>query len=94
MQMDRQYGNISGRISARGSIGGGTVSGREISGTVEKPEIVKPPPYEGDYEVVPIYEDIDLETKEKYMEENVKVNAIPVHEVSNPQGGVTVTIGG
>ena len=38
--MDRQYGNISGRISARGSIGGGTVSGRELSGTVEKPETV------------------------------------------------------
>lgn len=92
--MDRQYGNISGRISVRGSIGGGAVQGRELSGIVEKPEIVKPPPYDGPYEVVPIYEDIDLETKEKYMENNVKVHAIPVHEVSNPQGGVTVTIGG
>ena len=41
MLMDRQYGNISGRISARGSIGGGMVSGRELSGTVDKPTAVQ-----------------------------------------------------
>ena len=34
-----------------------------------------------------------LETNGKLMRDNVKVNTIPVYNVSNPYGGRTITIG-
>ena len=50
--------------------------------------------FEGPYEVVPkFYYDQVLETIGKLMVDNVNVNAIQIHEVSNQAGGKTVTIG-
>lgn len=49
--------------------------------------------YAGDYNVIPKVEEQTLETKDKTMTDNIFVAAIPYHEVSNPQGGITVTIG-
>lgn len=50
-------------------------------------------PYEGAYEVDPEFDPIVLGTREKWMTDDVTVNAITVSRVSNPQGGKTVTIG-
>ena len=51
-------------------------------------------PYDGPYEVdASFYYDKRLGTYGRTMTENVKVNRIPVLEVSNPQGGKTITIG-
>ena len=51
-------------------------------------------PYEGPYEVTPLaYQDIILKTKDKNMTEDVTVKEIPIAEVSNPAGGLTLTIG-
>lgn len=52
-------------------------------------------PYGGPYIAVPkLDEQIVLLTKDKSMSDNVTVREIPWEEVSNPQGGITVTIGG
>ena len=57
--------------------------------------VVPVDPYEGPYVVIPkLDEQIVLLTKDKSMSDNVTVREIPWEEVSNPQGGITVTIGG
>ena len=51
-------------------------------------------PYTGDYIVDPDFATQMLETKEKYMLDDVTVNPIEVARVSNPAGGRTIYIGG
>lgn len=51
------------------------------------------PYYEGDYVVEPRKVSQKLETAKKSMHNDVTVNSIFYEEVSNPQGGNTVTIG-
>lgn len=52
------------------------------------------PEYEGEYTVIPSTDsDIILETANKLLDENVKVNKIPYSEVSNNSGGKTASIG-
>nr|DAJ71669.1 MAG TPA: hypothetical protein [Caudoviricetes sp.] len=50
--------------------------------------------YEGAYEVTPrVNGPVVLPTKDKRMNDDVTVNAIPVSETDNEAGGVTLTIG-
>lgn len=49
--------------------------------------------YEGDYAVIPKKIEQELYTKNKMMKDNVTVQKIPYHEVSN-ETGITVVIGG
>lgn len=52
-------------------------------------------PYEGPYLVVPsAHDEIILETKDRYMEDDVKVLKIPYYETSNLSDGYTAYIGG
>lgn len=50
--------------------------------------------YGGDYEITPTIEGKTYPTKDKTMREDLTMKAIPFAEVSNPQGGYTVNIGG
>lgn len=50
--------------------------------------------YEGDYRVIPKFTETVLQTKDKFMKDNVSVSPIEVARVSNPSGGTTVYIGG
>ena len=50
-------------------------------------------PYVGDYAVTPKVTEQTLETENKRMAANLKVEKIPYVEVSNPSGGTTVYIG-
>ena len=50
--------------------------------------------YEGGYEVVPKATAQRLETKDKYLTDNVEIKEIPFANVTNNAGGITVTIGG
>lgn len=53
------------------------------------------PAYTGDTVIIPrIAEDQVLETAMKTVTEDITVKEIPVHIVTNPQGGNTVYIGG
>lgn len=49
--------------------------------------------YKGDYTVTPKVEKQELETRQKFLTENVKIKEIPFFEVSNTEGGQTVFIG-
>lgn len=72
---------------------GGT--GEAVRAEVSPPFMpVYPTPYEGEYTVVPTFSEQVLETAGKSMRNDVTVEEIPVHRVSNPAGGVTVSIGG
>lgn len=48
--------------------------------------------YEGSYDVTPTVDGLTMNTKEKYMKENVNVMPIPYYDVSNTSGGTTVYI--
>lgn len=51
--------------------------------------------YSGEYTATPkINEDVTLETKNKFMSDNITVVAIPVSETDNSAGGQTLKIGG
>lgn len=49
-------------------------------------------PYIGDYDVVPSVEGKTLETRGKYMQQDVTVQPIPVYSTTNAAGGLTVYI--
>ena len=50
-------------------------------------------PYTGSYEVTPMLTAQTMETKGLRMTDDVTVNPIPITGVTNPTGGLTVTIG-
>jgi hypothetical protein len=58
-------------------------------------EILKIPDetYDGEYNVTPKVDSQTLNTKEKFMYDNLIVNGIPIFNVSNIGGGDTVYIG-
>ena len=70
---------------------------KTIVGTIYKPGKVpvhdRLPDYEGDYSVTPKIDEQILPTKDTSMVDDMTVEAIPYHEVTNPQGGKTITIG-
>lgn len=49
--------------------------------------------YKGEYTVVPTFDAQTLQTKSKTMRDDVTVESIPFSEVTNPQDGITLTIG-
>ena len=49
--------------------------------------------YTGIYEVTPKVFAQQLETKEKHLDKNVQIEAIPYYEVGNQSGGYTLNIG-
>lgn len=51
------------------------------------------PYYDGTYIVIPKFSTQNLNTATKRMRNNVMVRPIPILSISNPQGGMTVTIG-
>ena len=67
---------------------------KSIDMSVHPAVIVVAPPdvYEGSYEATPKMEAQTLVTKDKYLRENVQINAIPIIRVSNTSGGTTVFI--
>lgn len=49
--------------------------------------------YEGDYTVMPKVAEQKMDTKNKMMKDNVTIEQIPFHKISN-ETGTTVVIGG
>ena len=65
----------------------------EIRFKIEKGS-TPPEMYEGEYEITPIlYDEIILKTGWKTMKTDMTIHPITIQEVSNPKGGITVTIG-
>lgn len=66
-----------------------------IEAEVTIPRVIVEPydQYDGPYSLVPRFYEQKLETKNKTLIDDVTVEVIPAHEVTNPAGGLTVTIG-
>lgn len=62
-------------------------------GAVQQVTILGVEKYAGKYDVTPTTDAQTLATRKKYMEDDVRINAIPYYEVSNNSGGNTVYIG-
>lgn len=71
-----------------------TLAENTMSVGVKLNNIFIPEIYAGEYAVVPTFDAQTLPTKNKTMRDDVVVQGIPFSEVSNPQDGITVTIGG
>lgn len=88
-----QYGTLRGTC-----IRGATLNGKIVDTTlklkarVQLPAAVTADMYDGDYEVLPAVDAKELKTKNKLMQDNVKILAIPYYEVSNEQDGFTAII--
>ena len=79
-------------VSLRGSISEEEQLSGKISDAATKPPAY--PPYTGQYQVTPsISGEQVLETKDKYMTDNLVVLEVPYSEVSNTADGITVYIG-
>ena len=88
-----QYGTLHG-ICRRGSVLNGKIvdATLKLKARVQLPASVTADVYDGDYEVLPAVYAKKLETKHKFMQDNVTVLAIPYYEVSNDQNGFTAII--
>ena len=77
---------LSGALSPHATLSG------KISGAATKPPAY--PPYTGQYAVTPsISGEQVLETKDRYMTDNLVVLEVPYSEASNTADGITVYIG-
>lgn len=84
---------LKGRISGQGNLNGNIRDKAKMSGTLHYAKSKPLPYYEGEYEVDPKFEEQTLETKQKSMHDDVKVNAISTLEIDNEAGGITFIIG-
>lgn len=70
-----------------------TFAENSLSVGVKLNNVFIPEIYTGEYEVTPTFDTQKLLTKTKTMRDDVTIQSIPFSEVSNPQDGVTLTIG-
>lgn len=63
-------------------------------GTAINVEVVDAPVYDGNYDVMPTFEQQNLETRNKLLREDVIVHPIAVSRTQNLAGGTTIFIGG
>lgn len=54
----------------------------------------KVPRYDGDHEITPSFADQLLDTSGLMLEEDIRIEPIPIARVTNTSGGTTVIIGG
>ena len=84
---------LSGAISGTGKLSG-TISPDKtiISGEISS-DILAAKKYSGPYNVVPRKVDQTLDTADKFLTDDITVDAINYSAVDNVQGGLTVNIG-
>lgn len=75
-------------IKQNGKVFGTTF--RNFQKVTEKPDVEY---YAGTYDITPTVDEQSLETKDKYLTENVRIQEIPYFDVGNTAGGSTVYIG-
>ena len=86
-----RLGDMSIRANAKLS---GNIQSKAALGQTVVQYIGEANPYTGEYTVDPDFDGKVLQTRQKYMRDNVTINPIQVESVSNPAGGRTVYIGG
>ena len=90
----RASGRVDGMsIRVNASLSGDVQAGASLGQTVIQ-FVGETNPYTGAYIIDPDFGGQVLQTRQKYMTDNVTVNPIQVESVSNTSGGRTVYIGG
>ena len=82
---------LKGRVVSYGSLLAKIQTEGMLTGQLTKP--IGYQMYSGEYEVTPKVTSQILETSQKVMNNDVTINKIPIFEVSNSSGGITVSIG-
>lgn len=84
----RLDGIMTGSLSRVGSLSG-SISVARSGGEIPSGSI-----YRGSYELIPDPTKAqELQTKNKFLSDNVKINKIPYFETDNSEGGKTIIIG-
>lgn len=84
---------LKGRLSPAASIKGTLSASVGLKGKLSVPMYVGGDIYRGSYEVTPLaYLDQTLETRNKFLEDDVTVLKVPYYETSNIYDGKTVFI--
>ncbi len=83
---------LSGSVAHEAALQGDLQGESAMVGNMASAYEAKVATYEGDYEVTPKVDAQELNTKHKYMKEDVTVCAIPFFVVGNTSGGNTVYI--
>lgn len=87
--------SLKGRIINEARLVGNIGRNKNLKGRIViQPNKTGHDEYIGSYEVIPKIADQLLPTKEKYLQDDIKIKSIPYYEVSNNNGGITVIIGG
>lgn len=90
--INKPSGKLVGTLTGVQGITGCIVQNGQMTGLLATATIANANPYEGDYEVTPTVEGLVMETRQKYMTDDVTIRAIPFYEVGNNTGGNTVYI--
>lgn len=85
-------GVLEGAVNGARGLNGSVTEKAVIVGELATAYTAGAATYTGDYEVTPTVDGLGLQTKHKYMTDDVTVRAIPFFEVSNTGGGTTVYI--
>ena len=85
-------GTLNGVVNGAKGLTGFLTQKAELVGNLATAYAIGATTYTGEYEVTPTVEGLGLQTKHKYMTDDVTVRAIPFFEVSNTGGGTTVYI--
>lgn len=103
LSVDDQICNVTGTLSTKHSLTGSLARRRSLTGRLASiggltgrlaaAYTVPPEAYDGPYEATPMTVDQKLNTKEKYMNDDMSIRSIPYFDVSNTSGGSTVYIG-
>lgn len=89
-----QIDTLKGSVAGKKALSGRLTHKAHLAGSLATAYSSAGVKYDGDYEVIPTVEGVELNTKDKFMVDDVKIKAIPFYEVSNTSGGNTVYIAG
>lgn len=89
-----QVGTLTGSITGESALSGRLVYEGHLAGSLATAYSSAGVKYDGDYEVTPTVGGTKLDTKDKYMVDDVKIKEIPFFEVGNTSGGSTIYIAG
>lgn len=93
VSIDDRECNVNGTLSIEQSLTGQINQRMGLTGRLAAVYATHVEAYNGSYEVTPKTFSQTLETKEKYMNNNVSIRSIPYFDVGNTSGGSTVYIG-
>ena len=95
---------LRGSLTAKAALGAklrakaalaGSIAAASLAGEIAAAQGDAVPIYDGNYTAEPkLFENVTLRTKDQKMTSDVTVSKIPIYEVSNEAGGLTLIIGG